>query len=165
MLAYFVLAPQREHQPPPAAVAAVLAKINPLPGAERSCPLATGIVTLRPKSDAFTWAGMSSGPSHVCRYGKSSGAIAENDDSRSAGTSGSAFSLIVSDADVCWMNTCSSPTSNWASSGKAATTSRVIEIETRGLGRRARSCVGSRAFETLLRVVRERCSSPDYQIR
>ena len=29
--------------------------------------------------------------------------------SRSAGTSGSAFSLIVSEADVCWMNTCKMP--------------------------------------------------------
>ena len=34
-----------------------------------------------------------------------------DEDSRSAGTSGSAFSLIVSDADVCCRNTCSRPTS------------------------------------------------------
>ena len=48
----------------------------------------------------------------MCRYGKSSGAIAESDDSRSAGTSGSAFSLIESEADVCWMNTCNRPAQN-----------------------------------------------------
>ena len=58
--------------------------------------------------------------------GKSSGAIALNELSRSRGTSGSAFSLIVSDADVCMMNTCSSPALIPASSGSAATTSRVM---------------------------------------
>ena len=30
----------------------------------------TGAVTLLPSSAALTWAGMSSGPSQVCRYGK-----------------------------------------------------------------------------------------------
>lgn len=59
------------------------------------------MVTLLPSIDAFTWAGMSSGPSIVCRYGKSSDANVANDVSKSADTSESAFSLIVSDADVC----------------------------------------------------------------
>ena len=56
--------------------------------------------------ESWTWvsaarmcAGMSSGPSHVWLYGKSSGAIAEKDASRSCRTLGSAFSLIVSEAD------------------------------------------------------------------
>ena len=43
--------------------------------------------------------------------GKSSGAIALKELSRSRGTSASAFSLIDSDADVCCRNRCSSPTS------------------------------------------------------
>ena len=58
-------------------------------------------------------AGMSSGPSVVCsKYGAFSGTARENQRSMSPRTSGSAFSLIASDADVCWMNRCASPTSN-----------------------------------------------------
>ena len=71
-------------------------------------------------------AGMSSGPSVVCsKYGAFSGTARENQRSMSPRTSGSAFSLIESDADVCCMKKCASPTSNDASSGTAARISLV----------------------------------------
>ena len=70
-------------------------------------------------------AGMSSGPSSVCvQYGASSGTAASNQVSKSRRTSGEAFSLSVSDADVWRMNRCSSPTRSSRSSGSAPTTSR-----------------------------------------
>src|SRR4051794_30457718 len=69
-------------------------------------PSDTGTVTDEPSSDAFTCAGMSSGPSSVCRqYGAPSGTTSLNHDSKSRRTSGEAFSFSVRDAEVCWMNT------------------------------------------------------------
>jgi hypothetical protein len=47
------------------------------------------------------WAGMSSGPSSVCsQYGASSGTASLNHVSKSRRTSGDAFSLRVSEAEV-----------------------------------------------------------------
>ena len=72
------------------------------------------------------WAGMSSGPSSVCvQPPKSSGTAASNQVSKSRRTSGEAFSLRVSDADVWRMAGGSRPTSSSASSGSARSTSRV----------------------------------------
>lgn len=60
---------------------------------------------------------MSSGPSHECLKGMSSGTILFSIISMSARTSGSQFSLMASEAEVCssWM--CIRPTVNWDSSG------------------------------------------------
>ena len=81
------------------------------------------------------WAGMSSGPSSVCvQYGASSGTASLNQDSKSSRTSGEAFSLSVSEADVWRMNTCSSPTRSSPSSGSASSTSRVTRWKPRGRG-------------------------------
>ena len=71
-------------------------------------------------------AGMSSEPSSVCvQNGASSGTASSNHDSKSRRTSGEAFSLSVSDADVCWSSRCASPTRSSRSSGSASSTSRV----------------------------------------
>ena len=65
------------------------------------------------------WAGMSSGPSSVCvQYAASSGTAASKKASKSARTSGEAFSLSVSAAEVCWMNRCSSPRAHLAELGQ-----------------------------------------------
>ena len=48
----------------------------------------------------MTWAGMSSGPSSVWVHGKFSGTASLNQVSKSRRTSGDAFSLSVSDAEV-----------------------------------------------------------------
>ncbi len=64
-------------------------------------PLWMGMLNEVPRSAALTWAGMSSGPSTVWAYGKVSGAMSLSDAYRSRGTLGSAFSLMISDADVC----------------------------------------------------------------
>ena len=88
--------------------------------------VAIGTDSEEPSSDDFTCAGMSSAPSIVCvQYGASSGTAPLKYVSRSARTSGLAFSFNVSDADVWRMNTCSSPTRSCAISGSAASTSRV----------------------------------------
>ncbi len=72
------------------------------------------------------WAGMSSGPSSVCVHPrKSSGTAASNHVSKSRRTSGEAFSLIVSDAEVWRMKRWHRPTSSSESSGRARSTSRV----------------------------------------
>ena len=64
-------------------------------------------------------AGMSSGPSIVCvQYGASSGTASLNQDSKSSRTSGEAFSLSVSDAEVWRMNRCSSPVAHVAELGQ-----------------------------------------------
>ena len=106
-----------------------------------SLPSETGTVRLEPRKQAFTWAGwkrknrykyksihyniknivivctMSSGPSHECRNGTSSGTIRLSIISMSSLTSGSQFSLIARLADVCnnWM--CIKPTANCDNSG------------------------------------------------
>ena len=67
-------------------------------------------------------AGMSSGPSIVCvQYGASSGTAALNQDSKSARTSGDAFSLSVSEAEVWRMNRCAGRRWSSPSSGSAST--------------------------------------------
>ena len=53
--------------------------------------------------------------------------------SMSSRTSGSAFSLIDSDAEVCWIKTCNSPISYSARSGIPLMTSRVIKWNPRFL--------------------------------
>ena len=72
------------------------------------------------------WAGMSSGPSSVWVQNRaSSGTAWLNYDSKSRRTSGEAFSLRASDAEVWRISRWSSPTSTDASSGSAPSTSRV----------------------------------------
>ncbi len=72
------------------------------------------------------WAGMSSGPSSVCVQNEaSSGTASLNHDSKSRRTSGEAFSLSASEAEVWRISRCSSPTSSPRSSGRAPTISRV----------------------------------------
>jgi len=90
-----------------------------------SFPSDTGTVRLEPRKHAFTWAGMSSGPSQECLNGRSSGTILLSIISMSSLTSGSQFSLIASEADV-WSNCmCISPTENWESSGSPLSISSV----------------------------------------
>jgi hypothetical protein len=72
------------------------------------------------------WAGMSSGPSRLCRHSKRSGTAWSNHVRKSRRTSGEAFSLTVSDAEVCWMNRWHRPISRSPSSGSACSTSRVM---------------------------------------
>src|SRR3954451_18841745 len=82
------------------------------------------------------WAGMASGPSSVwVQYGASSGTAASKYDSKSRRTSGDAFSLSVSDADVCSRKRCSSPTRSRPSSGSSPVTSRVTRWKPRPGGR------------------------------
>lgn len=99
-------------------------------------PSDTGTVRLEPRKHAFTWAGMSSGPSHECLNGKSSGTILLSIISMSARTSGSQFSLIARLADVCnsWM--CIRPTANWDNSGSCLSISSVTRCTPRCCGLR-----------------------------
>jgi len=101
-----------------------------------SLPSDTGTVRLEPKKQAFTWAGMSSGPSHECLNGTSSGTILLSIISISSLTSGSQFSLMARLAEVCnsWM--CIKPTENWASSGSCLRISSVTRCTPRCCGRR-----------------------------
>lgn len=64
-----------------------------------------------PMTAALMCAGMSSSPSSVCCQGASrpSGTARRAHDSKSARTSGSAFSFSTREADVCWRKTCKSP--------------------------------------------------------
>lgn len=80
-------------------------------------PSETGTVRFEPRKQAFTWAGMSSGPSQECLNGTSSGTIRLSIISMSSLTSGSQFSLMARLADVCsnWM--CIRPTANCDNSG------------------------------------------------
>ena len=66
-------------------------------------PAMTGIESEVAVTMALTCAGMSSGPSVSWRQGRSSGAIRSSASIRSAWTSGSAFSWMTRDADVCRM--------------------------------------------------------------
>ena len=92
-----------------------------------------------PSSAALTWAGMSSGPSMRCvQNGARSGTAASNQLSKSRLTSGEAFSLSASDAEVCWIRRWSRPARRRASSGSASTTSRVMRWKPRGRGARSR---------------------------
>jgi len=101
-----------------------------------SLPSETGTVRLEPRKQAFTWAGMSSGPSHECRNGTSSGTIRLSIISMSSLTSGSQFSLMARLADVCsnWM--CISPTANCDNSGSCRRISSVTKWTPRCCGRR-----------------------------
>src|SRR3954453_20681779 len=97
-------------------------------------PSAIGSVSEKPMSEPLTWAGMSSSPSSVCVQAKSAGTAALAHVSKSRRTSGEAFSLSVSDADVCWMSRCSRPTRRPPISGSAPSTSRVTRWKPRGRG-------------------------------
>ena len=67
--------PPVQHHPPPVRRRPVLEHIDPLPGSQRQPPSITGIESCVCVSAARMWAGMSSGPSTVCRYSRlSSGA-------------------------------------------------------------------------------------------
>jgi hypothetical protein len=82
------------------------------------------------------WAGMSSWPSTVCvQYGASSGTAASNQLSKSRRTSGDAFSLSVSDAEVWRMKRWARPTVRSRNSGTPATISSVTRWKPRGRGR------------------------------
>jgi len=101
-----------------------------------SLPSDTGTVRLDPRKQAFTWAGISSGPSQLCLKGMSSGTIRFNIISISSLTSGSQFSLIARLADVwrSWM--CIRPTANWDSSGSPLSISSVTRWTPLCWGRR-----------------------------
>ena len=73
----------------------------------------------------LTWAGMSSGPSMSCTQPASAGAIRPSAVTRSVRTSGSAFSWMTSEAEVCRRKSKSTPSRALISSRKRAT-SRVI---------------------------------------
>ena len=81
------------------------------------------------------WAGMSSGPSSVCvQPPRSSGTAASNQVSKSRRTSGEAFSLSVSDAEVWRMCRWHRPTSSSASSGSGALDLARDEMKATGTG-------------------------------
>lgn len=82
-----------------------------------SLPSEIGIVRDEPRKQAFTWAGMSSGPSQECLYGKPSGTILFSIISMSSLTSGSQLSFRAKLADVCRIWTWQRPTENWHISG------------------------------------------------
>src|SRR5262249_21305962 len=93
-----------------------------------STPSVTGTCSDTPVSMVFTCAGMSSGPSTSCTHPASAGATRPSAVVRSVRTSGSAFSWITSDADVCRMKTTSKPASARASVTKRCA-SRVISMK------------------------------------
>jgi len=70
--------------------------------ANANSPALTGTCNDTPLSMDLTWAGMSSGPSTSCTQPASAGATRRSAMTRSVRTSGSAFSWIVSDAEVCF---------------------------------------------------------------
>ena len=83
-----------------------------------SDPSEIGIVSEGPISTDLTWAGMSSGPSSECRQKDGSSRTASlNQVSRSVLTSGLAFSFSASEAEVCWISRCRSPTPSSLTSG------------------------------------------------
>src|SRR4051812_30582909 len=83
------------------------------------------------------WAGMSSSPSTVCsKYSAPSGTARSNQAAKSRRTSGLAFSLSVSDAEVWRRNRWARPTRTSPSSGTASATSSVTRWKPR---ERARS--------------------------
>ncbi len=91
-----------------------------------AAPAPPASVSDGPSSEALMCAGMSSSPSRVCvQYEAPSGTAWSNQASKSRRTSGEAFSFSASDAEVCWISRCSSPTCSSASSGTASTISRV----------------------------------------
>src|SRR3954453_15297367 len=100
------------------------------------------------------WAGMSSGPSRVCwKYSAPSGTARSNHAAKSRRTSGLAFSLSVSDAEVWRRNRCASPTPTSRSSGTPSTTSSVTRWKPRGRARSwiSRWChIGHAAYEAPL---------------
>src|ERR1700710_3204302 len=78
---------------------------------------------------------MSSAASSVwVQFAAPSGTAGSSQVSRSARTSGEAFSFSVSEAEVCWISRCRSPTSRSPSSGSAPTTSPVTRWMPRGRG-------------------------------
>src|SRR5215475_1699776 len=93
-----------------------------------STPPLTGTCSDTPVRMVFTCAGMSSGPSTSCTHPASAGATRPSAMVRSVRTSGSAFSWITRDADVCRMKTMSKPASARASVMKRCA-SRVISMK------------------------------------
>ena len=88
---------------------AMLDEVEALPRAEGEAPSSTGIATDAPVSIVRIWAGMSSAPPRRGRSRRSRGARRSSAVIRSARTSGSAFSWIVSEAEVWRQKTVSSP--------------------------------------------------------
>ena len=72
------------------------------------------------------WAGMSSSPSSVWVQANCSGTAALTQVSKSRRTSGEAFSLSVSEAEVWRISRCSRPTFSSRISGSDPSTSRVM---------------------------------------
>src|SRR6185312_4234864 len=84
-------------------------------------PFTTGMCRAVGVSMVLTWPGMSSGPSASCVHPAFSGANLESAVCRSANTDGSAFSWIVSDAEVWRMNSVTAPSFAFVSRTKLST--------------------------------------------
>src|SRR5579864_9094187 len=92
-----------------------------------SAPPVTGTLSDTPVSMVLTCTGMSSGPSTSWIQGASSGARRSSAEMRSACTSGSAFSWMVSEAEVCRTNSSNTPSPAPAWAIKSAAW-RVISV-------------------------------------
>lgn len=90
-------------------------------------PSVIGILMETPIKELFTCAGISSAPSNRCSQCLPSGTAVFIQYSMSVRTSAQQFSLMVSDALVCWMNRLRSPTLHFEISG----TFRIMESVTR----------------------------------
>ena len=94
-----------EHDLPPVRPSTMLGDVDALPGAERKSPGAAPAPAARPPVNmVFTCAGMSSGPSTSCNPSGVFGRNPRSAVARSARTSGSAFSWMTSEAEVCRRN-------------------------------------------------------------
>jgi hypothetical protein len=115
-----LLAEERDDDPARSAAIAVLAEVDPLPGAERKAAVADRQRQRRAHQRRLdvrrhvVGALVDVGP--VVRV---LGTATSAQDSKSRRTSGEAFSLSVSEADVCCMSRCSRPTRTSPSSGTA----------------------------------------------
>ena len=105
---------------------AVLAQVDALPGPQLQPPSRTGIVTDNPEQRRFDVGGHVVGPlGGVHEVGGVFGEAWLPQRSRSLRTSGSAFSLMASEAEVCCRNRFKKPTRRRRSCGKAAKISEV----------------------------------------
>ena len=124
-------------RPPPVAG---LAQVDPLPRAEREPAVGDRQAQRRPQQRRLDVGGHVVGALERVRpAAQSSGTAAFDHASKSRRTSGEAFSLSVSPADVWRMNRCSRPTRSSPSSGSAPTTSSVTRWKPRGRGRSSSS--------------------------
>jgi hypothetical protein len=105
----WVLPDKLQHDLAPMRTGAMLDQIDRLPRPEREFALRTGICSEVAVSMVLTCAGMSSGPSVSWLHPASSGASRSSAVIRSSSTDGSAFSWIVSDAEVWRMNSVTAP--------------------------------------------------------